>query len=281
MAEITRPGNVQAFAFLATPGERTVFGDTVQSDALADNLNSDFFAGWENGVDASGFPPRQFFNAVGYTATQLIAYMFQRGIPQWDVAQEYYHPAFVTGSDNKLYASVQDNTGQDPTTDGGTNWIDYADSISTTVPDASETERGIVELATQAETNAGTDDLRAITPLKLANWSGGFDGTISQIGSGRTTTGTWTISSLTPNKPVHIIIANISPSSGASLRYDGVTGTVNGSGSSGVGSGREFKVASDSNFANAAPPSFTLVPSGTSIDINLVGMSNVIAYSFQ
>ncbi|MGZ8181455.1 MAG: hypothetical protein ACXWT1_05820 [Methylobacter sp.] len=33
---------------------------------------------------------------------------------------------------------------------------------------ASETSSGIVELATQAETDAGTDDLRAITPLKLA-----------------------------------------------------------------------------------------------------------------
>lgn len=34
-------------------------------------------------------------------------------------------------------------------------------------PDASETVKGILELATQAETNTGTDDLRAITPLKL------------------------------------------------------------------------------------------------------------------
>lgn len=34
---------------------------------------------------------------------------------------------------------------------------------------ASETSAGIVELATQAETDAGTDDLRAVTPLKLAS----------------------------------------------------------------------------------------------------------------
>jgi hypothetical protein len=33
---------------------------------------------------------------------------------------------------------------------------------------ASETSAGIMELATQAETDAGTDDLRAVTPLKLA-----------------------------------------------------------------------------------------------------------------
>jgi len=38
------------------------------------------------------------------------------------------------------------------------------------VPDASETVKGILELATQAETNTGTDDARAVTPLKLATY---------------------------------------------------------------------------------------------------------------
>lgn len=37
-----------------------------------------------------------------------------------------------------------------------------------TPADASETEKGIAELATQAETTTGTDDLRIVTPLKLA-----------------------------------------------------------------------------------------------------------------
>lgn len=35
------------------------------------------------------------------------------------------------------------------------------------VPDASESQKGVIEIATQAETNAGADDTRAITPLKL------------------------------------------------------------------------------------------------------------------
>lgn len=33
--------------------------------------------------------------------------------------------------------------------------------------DASETVKGVAELATQAETNTGTDDLRIVTPLKF------------------------------------------------------------------------------------------------------------------
>lgn len=37
---------------------------------------------------------------------------------------------------------------------------------------ASETVAGIAEIATQVETDAGTDDTRIVTPLKLANYSG-------------------------------------------------------------------------------------------------------------
>jgi hypothetical protein len=37
---------------------------------------------------------------------------------------------------------------------------------------SSETTAGVAELATQAETNTGTDDLRIVTPLKLASYSG-------------------------------------------------------------------------------------------------------------
>jgi len=37
---------------------------------------------------------------------------------------------------------------------------------------ASESVSGIAELATQVETDAGSDDLRIVTPLKLTNFSG-------------------------------------------------------------------------------------------------------------
>jgi hypothetical protein len=42
-------------------------------------------------------------------------------------------------------------------------------AFGTTAPAASESTAGILELATQPETDAGTDDLRALTPLKLKN----------------------------------------------------------------------------------------------------------------
>lgn len=44
--------------------------------------------------------------------------------------------------------------------------------FATGAANASESTAGIIRIATQAETDAGTIDNAAITPLKLANWSG-------------------------------------------------------------------------------------------------------------
>lgn len=52
----------------------------------------------------------------------------------------------------------------------GTNNIIFT-SFQASAPSASETTAGIAEIATQTETDTGTDDLRMVTPLKLATWS--------------------------------------------------------------------------------------------------------------
>lgn len=49
----------------------------------------------------------------------------------------------------------------------GTNSPTFT-TFGTAAPSASETTAGTAEIATQAETDAGTDDLRIVTPLKLA-----------------------------------------------------------------------------------------------------------------
>jgi hypothetical protein len=51
-------------------------------------------------------------------------------------------------------------------------------------PDASEVTKGILELATQAEVDAGVDDVRAITPLKLKNSKWFAQSKIFTIGNG-------------------------------------------------------------------------------------------------
>ncbi len=84
-------------------------------------------------------------------------------------------------------------------TNAGTTWRQTAvnftigvgspafSAFGTSAPAASETVSGILELATQAETDTGTDDLRAVTPLKLATYSGRAKRFAVTIGDGSAT----------------------------------------------------------------------------------------------
>lgn len=60
-------------------------------------------------------------------------------------------------------------------------------TFGTSAPSASETVAGVAELATQAETDTGTDDLRAVTPLKLATHAGRKRKLSGLIGDGSAT----------------------------------------------------------------------------------------------
>lgn len=68
----------------------------------------------------------------------------------------------------------------DNTIKGGLKWAAGGGSV----PDATETVKGIAELATQAETDAGVDDSRIVTPLKLANWTGRVKKASFNVGDG-------------------------------------------------------------------------------------------------
>lgn len=84
-------------------------------------------------------------------------------------------------------------------TDTGSTWRQSA-SVATigvdpiiflpfgvSVPNASEVIAGILEIATQLEVDTGTDDVRAITPLKLANWVGRAKKASFTLGDGSAT----------------------------------------------------------------------------------------------
>ena len=62
-------------------------------------------------------------------------------------------------------------------------WVTFG----TSAPSATETTAGIAEIATQAETDAGTDDATFITPLKLATWSGRIRKVSASFGDGSAT----------------------------------------------------------------------------------------------
>jgi hypothetical protein len=89
MAKINRyTGDLKAFASNSTGTNRTVFGDVVQSDTLDDNVNPDYFLGWEI-VGVNDKPDKEDFNALGFTLGQIHAYIHQMGVPEWDASQEY------------------------------------------------------------------------------------------------------------------------------------------------------------------------------------------------
>lgn len=66
---------------------------------------------------------------------------------------------------------------------GAVNWASFGTASSS----ASETTAGVAELATQAETDAGTDDARIVTPLKLAAWASRPKRFAASIGDGSAT----------------------------------------------------------------------------------------------
>ncbi len=125
----------------------------------------------------------------------------QNGIYVWTGASTPATRALDASTFAELEAAV---VGVEEGTDTGTQWrqtqvngtIDTSNVVWTpfiaAIPLASETTAGRVELATQAETDAGTDDNRAITPLKLVTWSGKTKRYTSDLGDGSATSFTLT-----------------------------------------------------------------------------------------
>ena len=127
MTKIVRyDGNLAAFASTATGTERTVFGAVTQSDVLDANINTEFFRGWGI-VGVNDAPSKQDFNGLAYTLSQLLAYIHQMGVPEWNTSQEY-HIGSVTTTGGIVYVSLTNtNVGNNPATDF-TNWNDISRS---------------------------------------------------------------------------------------------------------------------------------------------------------
>ena len=98
-------------------------------------------------------------------------------------------------------------------------------NIADIVP-ASETESGIIEIATQAEVDAGTDDTRAITPLKLKTRLDAFDisDTYSQT-FGNGVLQTFTITHNLNSSDVHVVVREVA--SGMRVEVQWVVSSVN------------------------------------------------------
>ena len=163
MAKITRVnGNVKAFGSAQASGERTLFGQTTVSDDLTAQFTAEFLRGWGI-VGASDFPKLQDFNAATFTNGQLLAYLHQMGLPEYNSAQEFYLNS-ITQFGGALYMSIQDgNTGRQPNTNPAW-WKPLLPSQAT------EAVAGIAAIATNGDMAAQSNDTKIVTPQKLTSW---------------------------------------------------------------------------------------------------------------
>lgn len=122
-----------------------------------------------------------------------------------------FNSAVVSVNQGTSAGSTFRQTAVNPTV--GTTAIVWT-SFGNAAPAATESTAGIAEVATQAETDTGTDDTRMVTPLKLANWSGRMRKYSGTIGDGAATSYV-----LTHNFNTRDVIVDVSRNSG---NYDKV-----------------------------------------------------------
>jgi len=126
MSKVTRfNGNLAAFASNAQGLERTIFGQETQSNELTAQQTAEFLRGWGL-VGASDRPSIQDFNAAFYTLSQLLVYLHQMGVAEWNAQQEYFNGSHATDNGD-LYRSTTTNTNTRPSTNLGA-WVRITDS---------------------------------------------------------------------------------------------------------------------------------------------------------
>lgn len=114
---LTVSGNVAVWGSLAA-GVPAYSGDpaTIQSAAFEQGLNG--------AVVGNKSPAIQDLNGLFYALTAQLAYLFQNGIAEWDVATTYYTNRLCRVGPVLFISLTNSNVGNDPTTDTN-NWAPY------------------------------------------------------------------------------------------------------------------------------------------------------------
>lgn len=85
---------------------------------------SQYLAGLYGITASAAEPPRiEDLNALYFLMTSQLRYLFQNGVPEWHEDAEYFATVSYCQRGGVVYRSVtNDNVGNDPATDDGTNW---------------------------------------------------------------------------------------------------------------------------------------------------------------
>lgn len=107
--------NVAKFGSLA-------IGSPAYSLDLAQIQTAEWLNGWGAAVVGNNSPALQDFNAAFLVFAQQIAYVLQRGIPEWDVGTTYYANDFCRVGGVVYVSRTNTNIGNDPAS-SPTNWV--------------------------------------------------------------------------------------------------------------------------------------------------------------
>lgn len=141
------------------------FGTIPIHASASDNINAPTDAKQQTGFGLGENPQSDEFNWLQNLFHSFLAHINTNGLPRWDASTTYENNAICLSAAGVLFQSQQDNTGNDPDADDGSNWQPVLSSL----PSATTTQSGIVELATSAEASAGTDTQRAVTPKGMSD----------------------------------------------------------------------------------------------------------------
>ncbi len=100
-------------------------GNATPSTSIAETQTEAYQTGWRSAVISDrNYPTLGEMNAVQQVPTQQLAYLFQKGVPEWDASTTYFANVSYCQVNGVIYKSLTDNNiGNNPTTDSGTNWI--------------------------------------------------------------------------------------------------------------------------------------------------------------
>jgi len=142
MAKIIRK-NQKIFA-ASNPTEIGKFGSLAAGTAITTTDPeviqelSAYDNGWNPALVADKAPCVEDFNGLEYLNTYQLAYILQAGIPEWNDSTTYYINSYCQ-EDGVIYKSItDDNLNNQPSTDGGTNWIGEISLKSLSITDTTD-----------------------------------------------------------------------------------------------------------------------------------------------
>lgn len=127
---------ISKFGSLQNGTPATYSGATVTPDLIQELDN--YLSGWFGAIMANNSPTVEDFNAICYLFTYQVAYLLEKGIPEWCKDTTYYIGSVVSNSSGDLYRSIVDDNLNEDLTDLS-KWKPYQIQVEVHTVDSGDT----------------------------------------------------------------------------------------------------------------------------------------------